>query len=269
MSPRRGAPRCALLGIAFATAWALSLPAQPPPAPQPIAPRPIEPRAVRAELAPDVAAYRDLRAAPLEGKLDACRRFVARFPGTQLSLRTMREAADLYILQPSGEGANPLEDCGRWMEENLSSPELAWDRYREVSNSVFLDRLETHLVFVRVLASVPRTYSRALEELARVSSELEARPGLLSARPDLEEEMLFTESWCLQGRQDYPSALRSYQQFLERFPSSDFLPAALCYAAICLERTGGDPERAREYRTRLVDEYPASPEAVSVRQTLR
>jgi hypothetical protein len=130
------------------------------------------------------------------------------------------------------------------MEENFSSPELAWERYREASNSVFLDRLETHLVYIRVLASVPRTYSRALEELTRISNETQMRPGLLSARPDLEEEMLFTESWCLQGRQDYPAALRSYQRFLDRFPSSDFLPAALCYAPSPPGTDRGTPPRA-------------------------
>ena len=260
----------ALSGVllhALAAAWSMSVQSQPPPGP--VVPRPVEPRSVTTQLAPDVLAYRGLRTVPLEIRLEAYRRFVAQFPGTQLSLRAMREAADLYMLQPSTASANPLEDCGRWMEEWLATPELSWDRYREASNSVFLDRLETHLVYIRVLASVPRTYQRALEELNRIHHETEARPGLLVARPDLEEEMLFTESWCLQGRQDYPAALRSYQRFLERFPASDSLPAVLCYAALCLERAGGDAARARDLRTRLVDEYPASPEAVSVRQSLR
>ena len=258
---------------------------------QPLDPRPVEPRpAAREQVRPEVEAYWRLQRVEIsEGRLEAYKDFVRRFPGTQLALRVMREAADLYILEEPKGRYHPLEACGVWMANELESEPYAWSRYRNAPDSVFLDRLETHLAYARILASSrsfhsdtngflasPRTYDRALRELTAVDNEGEVRPEPLRARSDLIEQMRLTRCWCLHGKEDYRAALRSYEWFMESFPNSDFAPAALLNAASCLRalERHGTPEpdsrqRMATYQRRLLDEFPGSAEAVKLRQNLQ
>jgi hypothetical protein len=241
-------------------------------------------------LNPEVAEYQRIRSLPgAEERLKALEGFVDRYAGTQLALRAMRDVTELFILQESSGKYYPLEACATWLESHLRNPAYNWDRFRGEGSSAFIDRIETHLTYTRVLASSrtysakhnrflasTRTYDRALEELGTITTEMEQRPDLLRSRTDLLEQMHLTRCWCLHGKGDYPAALRSYEWFMERFPNSDFIPATLYNAASCLRtlekkpESGVDPGEARRkidaYQQRLLDDYPGSAETVLLRQ---
>jgi hypothetical protein len=248
------------------------------------------PSLAQTDVLPEVGAYRELQGIKVsKERLAACQDFVGRFPGKQLALRVMREAADLYILQEARGRYHPLETCANWMGGHLKTPAWSWQRYRNAPNSVFLDRIETHLAYARILAGSrtynsrsgkplanSRTYNRALKELAIVVNEAENRPELMQQRSDLVEQMRLTRCWCLHGKEDYLAALSSYERFIDGFPNSDFTPAALLNAGSCLralERRGAAAPRGRQkiaaYHQRLLEEFPGSAEAVKLRQSLQ
>ena len=261
--------------LLLAPAWG-----QPQPSERGRLPHPVEPRSVQSEISPEVEVYRSLQRLSLsEDRLSACKSFAARFPGTQLALRVMREAAELYLLKEENRGYNPLEECSVWMESHLASPAFAWSRYRNAPSSVFVDRVETHLVYARVVASSayyertgrenpPAAYERALRELSAILTEIEARPDVARSRPDLLEQIHFARCWCLHGKRDVGAALRSYEWFIESFPNSDFMPAALRNAALCMNPTT-QAQRIETYNQRLLEEYPGSAEAVGLRRQLQ
>jgi len=169
------------------------------------------------------------------------------------------------------------------MGQHLDSPEFGWARYQQASDSLVLDRIETHVLYARVLASYADTmslsgnlsqsaevYNKALNALNEAQSEWDKHPNFFQVRPDLSEEIDFSRAWCLHGKGNYRDALRLYTSFLERYPSSDFIPAALWNASQCLQVI--DPQGSRQrtslYFQRLEEEFPGSPETAMLR-TLR
>ena len=204
-------------------------------------------------------------------RLTAYQGFVDQYPGGQLSLRVMRDISVFYLLQEKSGSSDPLRQCADWLGQRLSSPAYAWERYRNASDNLLLDRIETQLVYVRILANLKGAdgkgrYNEALSALADAQVEGDSRRDLWSARPDVKEQIDFTRCWCFHGQEsELRTALSSYQRFMEDYPASDFMPAALLNAARTLNAL--DPQAGREqvvlYLTRLRDEFPRSAEAAA------
>lgn len=204
-------------------------------------------------------------------RLAAYQAFVDQFPGGQLSLRVMRDVSDFYLLQEKTGSSDPLRQCADWLGQRLSSSAYAWERYRNASDNLLLDRIETQLVYARILANLKGAdgkgrYNEALSALADAQVEGDSRRDLWSVRPDIKEEIDFTRCWCFHGQEnELLTALSSYQRFMEDYPASDFMPAALLNAARTLNAL--DPQGGREqvvlYLTRLRDEFPRSAEAAA------
>lgn len=249
---------------------------------QGIAPRPVEPRPAQpAQVSQEVQEYQQLpRTGPVARRLSAFQAFVERYPGTQLSLRVIRDAAAFFILEDSGSDYESLGRCADWIGRHLDSPAFAWARYRQASESLAIDRIETQVLYARVLASHADAVSargdhtrsrdafdRALKALNEAQTEWDTRPGSLQSRSDLAEELEFTRAWCLHGKGNYRDALRAYVSFMERHPSSDFMPGALRNSSLCLEVLDpqGSQQRIQRYRQMLAEEYSGSPEAASLR----
>jgi tetratricopeptide (TPR) repeat protein len=223
----------------------------------------VEPRPIQREAHPEAEAYRRLpTTGSYKDRMAAYQAFVDQYPGTQLALRAMRDVSVFYLLQDKSGQTERLEACAEWLGRRLSSPQYAWIHYATASDSLRLDRIETQLVYARILSGI-RRLDDALSSLAEVLVEGESRPDLWNARPDLKEQIDFARCWCFHGKLDYRSALNSYQRFIEAYPTSDYMPAALRNAAMCM--TELDPQGGREtinlYLSRLKEEYPKSPEA--------
>lgn len=236
---------------------------------QPVQPVPIESGGV---VQRETEAFRRLpTTGSIKERLSAYQAFVDQFPGSQLSLRVMRDISTFYLLQEKTENSDPLRSCAAWMGERLSSPAFSWNRYADMPDGLILERIETQLVYARILANL-RTdsgkgrYDEALSALAEILVEGDSRPDIWSTRPDLKEQIDFARCWCFHGQQEeLRSALSCYQRFMETYPSSDFMPAVLLNAARTLNAI--DPEGSREqiilHLTRLRDEFPKSAEAAA------
>jgi tetratricopeptide (TPR) repeat protein len=231
--------------------------------PPPFIPQPVEPRGFQPETRADVEAYRRL---PSNGsfreRLAAYQSFVDQFPGSQLALRAMRELVTFYLLQEKSSSSDPLAACAEWLGLRLAAPDYAWNLYAGASDSLMSDRVETQVTFARILSGVGR-YDDALSALAEALVEGEARQNLWMARPDLKEQIDFARSWCFHGKKDYRTAASSYQRFIEEYPTSDYMPAALRNAAMSLNALdpSGAQDRILIYLTRLKEDYPKSAEA--------
>jgi len=240
--------------------------------PKPIVPRPVTaPQPVQNDPGPNVEAYRRLAQSGLsQSNLAANQDFVDRFPGSQLSLRRMRDIAVFFLLKDQTDGNNPLETCARWMETRFSSEAYSWNRYMTATDSHFLDRVETHLLLARILASVGK-YDHALRALTEIQTEGEKRSALWNSRSDIRELLDFTRCWCFDGNQDFQTALSLYEQFLRDYPSSTLQPGALRNAATCAEQVGPQSDRSKteNYRSRLAEEYSGSPEATVIKRRSR
>ena len=248
-------------------------------------PRPIEPRPIRQpareKASLEVREYKQLpRSGPVAKRLSAFQAFVDRYPGTQLSLRVIRDAAIFFILQNTGSDLQSLGTCVRWMGKHLESPAFGWPRYRQASDSLVLDRIETEVLYARVMASYADAlslsgdteksavaYNRALNILNEIQTEWDRRSDFFRLRPDLSEAVAFCRAWCLHGKGSYRDALRSYTSFLNRFPSSDFVAAALWNASQCLQVLDphGSQQRIALLFDRLEEEFPGSPETAMLR----
>ncbi len=251
-------------------------------------PRPVDPSPRAGDtqqgISLEVQEYQQLpRSGPVAKRLSAFQAFVDRYPGTQLSLRVLRDAAIFFVLQNSGNDADSLGTGVRWMGQHLESPAFGWARYQQASDSLVLDRIETHVLYARVLASYADAvslsgdteksagvYNRALNILNESQTEWDKHPNFYQLRPDLSEEIDFSRAWCFHGKGNYRDALRSYTNFLDRFPSSDFTPAALWNASQCLQvlDPSGSQQRLTLYFQRLEEEFSGSPETAMLR-TLR
>ncbi len=204
-------------------------------------------------------------------RLAAYQTFVDQYPGGQLGLRVMRDVSVFYLLQEKTGGSDPLKQCADWLGQRLSSPSYDWNRYRNASDSLLLDRIETQLVYARILANLKGNdgrgrYDEALQSLAEIKVEGDNRAGLWSARPDIKEQIDFARCWCFHGQEkELRTALNSYQRFMADYPASDFMPAALLNAARTYNAL--DPQGGRDqvvlYLNRLRDEYPRSAEAAA------
>ena len=204
-------------------------------------------------------------------------------PGNSVSLRVIRDAAIFFVLQNSGNDLDSLGTCVRWMGQHLESPAFGWTRYQQASDTLLLDRIETHVLYARVLASYADAvslagdteksagvYNRALNILNESQTEWDKHPNFYQIRSDLSEEIDFSRAWCLHGKGNYRDALRSYTSSLDRYPSSDFTPAALWNTSQCLQVLDprGSQQRLTLYFQRLEEEFPGSPETAMLR-TLR
>jgi hypothetical protein len=204
-------------------------------------------------------------------RLAAYQTFVDQYPGGQLSLRVMRDISVFYLLQEKTGSSDPLKQCADWLGQRLSSPSYAWSRYRTATDNLILDRIETQLVYARILANLKGEngkgrYDEALSALADALVEGESRPDLWHARPDIKEQIDFARCWCFHGQEnELRTALSSYRRFMGDYPASDFLPAALLNAARTLNAL--DPQGGRDqvvlYLSRLRDEFPRSAEAAA------
>ncbi len=204
-------------------------------------------------------------------RLAAYQAFVDQYPGGQLGLRVMRDISVFYLLQEKSGSSDPLNQCAGWLGQRLSSPAYAWERYRSASDNLLLERIETQLVYARILANLKGNdgrgrYDEALHSLAEIKVEGDNRPGLWEARPDIKEQIDFARCWCFHGQEsELRTALSSYQRFITDYPASDFLPAVLLNAARTLNAL--DPRGGRDqvvlYLTRLRDEFPRSAEAAA------
>lgn len=204
-------------------------------------------------------------------RLTACQTFVDQFPGGQLSLRVMRDISVFYLVQDKPGSNDYLKQCADWLGQRLSTPPYAWERYRSATDNLLLERIETQLVYARILANLKGSdgrgrYDEALSALAEILVEGESRPDLWNARPDIKEQIDFARCWCFHGQKsELRTALTSYQRFMATYPSSDFMPAALLNSARTLNVL--DPQGGREqvvlYLTRLRDEFPRSAEAAA------
>ena len=248
---------------------------------QAIEPRPVAPRQPEGQISLEVQEYQRLpKSGPVAKRLSAFQSFVDRYPGTQLSLRVIRDAAIFFILQDTGNDLESLGECVQWMGKHLESPAFEWARYRQASDSLILDRIETHVLYARVLASYADAismggaaersagvYNRALTVLNEAQTEWDNHPNFYRLRSDLAEGIDFTRAWCLHGKGNYRDALRGYTNFLDRFPSSDFVPAALWNASQCLQvlDPSGSQQRMSFYHQRLEEEFPGSPETAMLR----
>lgn len=250
-----------LLGVTAFASYAQNVP--------PAQPVPIE---SGGEIQREGEAFRRLpTTGSIKERLAACQAFVDQFPGSQLSLRVMRDVCTFYLLQEKTGNSDPLRSCAAWIGERLSSPAYSWNRFAGAPESLILERIETQLVYARILANLRSDsgkgrYDEALSALAEILVEGDSRPDLWSARPDLKEQIDFARCWCFHGQQEeLRSALSCYQHFMETYPSSDFMPAVLLNAARTLNAI--DPQGSREqtilYLTRLRDEFPKSAEAAA------
>jgi hypothetical protein len=204
-------------------------------------------------------------------RLAAYQAFVDQYPGGQLSLRVMRDISVFYLLQEKTGASDPLKQCADWLGQRLSSSSYAWSRYRTATDNLMLDRIETQLVYARILANLKGEngkgrYDEALSALADALVEGESRPDLWNARPDIKEQIDFARCWCFHGQEnELRTALSSYRRFMTDYPSSDFMPAALLNAARTLNAL--DPQGGRDqvvlYLSRLRDEFPRSAEAAA------
>jgi tetratricopeptide (TPR) repeat protein len=225
-----------------------------------------------AESLRETEAFRRLPAGgSFKERMAAYQDFVDQYPGGQLSLRVMRDISVFYLLQDKAGRADPLKQCADWLGQRLSSPPYAWSRYANASDSMILDRIETQLVYARILANLKGDsgrgrYDEALAALAEGQVEGDNRPNLWNVRPDIKEQIDFARCWCFHGKQsELRTALNYYQRFIQDYPTSDFMPAALLNAARTLNAL--DPNGGRDqivlYLTRLRGEYPKSAEAAS------
>ncbi|MCG3199523.1 MAG: hypothetical protein HUU16_07010 [Candidatus Omnitrophica bacterium] len=232
----------------------------------PVIPRPVERRPIQGpgSVRPEVEAYRRLpNTGSFRDRIAARQAFVDQFPGAQLSLRVMQDMAQLFLLMEKPGESILLPEYARWLEARLGSPEYGWEWYRTSSDSVLLERIEVQLAYARILSFTKNGYDRALSALAEALVEGQSRPSLWSNRPDLKEQIDFARCWCFHGKGDYGVAAQAYQRFVEDYPTSDYIPAALRNAVVCLRNHS--PELGAEimarYITRLQEEYPRSAEA--------
>lgn len=232
----------------------------------PVLPRPVERRPIQGpgSVRPEVEAYRRLpNTGSFRDRIAARQAFVDQFPGAQLSLRVMQDMAQLFLLMEKPGESKLLPEYARWLEARLGSPEYGWEWYRSASDSVLLERIEVQLAYARILSFTKNGYDRALSALAEALVEGQSRPSLWSNRPDLKEQIDFARCWCFHGKGDYGVAAQAYQRFVEDYPTSDYIPAALRNAVVCLRNHSPDlgAEIMARYITRLQEEYPRSAEA--------
>lgn len=220
------------------------------------------------EVSPDqVTAYRQLpTSGSIDDRLAAFEAFIDQYPGTQLSLRAMRDVSVFFLLRDTPGENGQLVRGVEWLGARLRSAPYEWVRYDSSSDSVLLDRIETQLLYSRMLSGVGR-YDDALRALSEVQVAGEARADIWRNRPDLKEQLDFSRCWCLHGKartgEDFRAPAVNYEHFIEDYPTSDFLPAALRNAGVCISKLDpvGGRERAAKFLSRLKQEYPKSAEA--------
>lgn len=246
--------------------------------PDPVVPRPVERRPIQGpgSARPEVEAYRRLpNSGSFRDRVGARQAFVDQFPGSELSLRVIQDMAHLFLLMEKPGESVLLPEYAKWLESRLASQDYTWEWYRNASDSVLLERIEAQLAYARILSFTKNGYDRALSALAEALVEGQSRASLWSNRPDLKEQIDFARCWCFHGKGDYGVAAQAYQRFVEDYPTSDYIPAALRNAVVCLHNHS--PELGADimarYITRLREEFPRSAETadrdiVRIAQTL-
>lgn len=120
-------------------------------------------------------------------------------------------------------------------------------------------------------AQANSVYDTITEQYAGTDHAVEA--AIMRSKPfegELPEERLFAEAERLLFEADRPDSARGlYEQVLRRYPDGEYAPRALFALGWLAETRFGDPETALERYRGIVERYPGSDQAKSVRDKIR
>ena len=161
----------------------------------------------------------------------------------------------------------------------LEMPDSALSQYLSIENESVDSSLAAKAAFARawILYDVVKdtnqsksTYRSIIEQYPETDHAVEA--AILLSRPierELSEERMLVEAERLLFEVDQPdSAYNLYTFLTNRYPKGEYAPRALFALGWLAETHYGDPEAALEHYRKIVEQYPRSDQAKSVRDKI-